>query len=320
MGSRCGQPVTSLVSIIVATYRREQVLCNTLNYLLAQDYPNCELIVVDQSPRHEPATLEHLQRLRSSLRYLKLEEANLPAARNYAVRHSRGDIIVFFDDDVVVQPDCISCLVKTYADPDVWSATGFVLGAGESDLDVYRRHFGPGVRREDVARRPTFRSDRFIGCFMSFRRQIFDRVGYFDEWLGTQPMAAGEDIDFCRRLLQAGFGVHLNPAILVRHLAAMRGGCDRRSLDALVVHREQARLNAYIVFKNRVYPGPLGWIHAFGRCYRQTVLVNSFLRPWRVLQHHAAMYEGFRDALRAKPGSVQPETALAGMEEGSGRC
>ncbi len=288
-----------LVSIIVPTYRRDRVLCETLDSLLAQDYPHCEVLVADQSPNHEPATLAYLQQVRDRIRYLQLAQANLPAARNHAIRASCGAIVVFFDDDVLVPPDTISRLVETYAEPRVWSATGFVPGPGESELDLYRRYFGPEVQPDQVRSIPPFRCDHFIGCFMSFRREVFARIGYFDEWLGTQTMAAGEDKDFCRRIVQAGLGVHLNPAIVVRHLAAPSGGCNRRSLDPDQVRREQMRLNAYTIFKTRAHPGLLGWLLAFLRCYRETVLANVCLRPHLLLRHHWALYAGFRNAIRA---------------------
>ena len=57
-------------SVVVPTYQREQVLCDTIAYLLDLSYPHYELIVVDQTPLHEPQTEQFLQQVMPRIRYI----------------------------------------------------------------------------------------------------------------------------------------------------------------------------------------------------------------------------------------------------------
>src|SRR4051812_14020232 len=223
------------VSIIVATYRREDLLRSTLQQLLDQDYPRYEPIVADQSSDHEQETSDFLIQNAARIRYFRLEQPNLPAARNFAIQRAAGDIIAFVDDDMIVPRDCVSKLVEAYRNEEVWGATGFTLGHAEADERNQRAH-EKRVASGRTSVNELIRVKHFNGCLMSFRREIFERVGYFDEWMGSQPMAAGEDSEFCYRATSAGLGLWLNPALVTQHLVGKRGGCGRRELDSTRVH------------------------------------------------------------------------------------
>src|SRR5580692_10403723 len=136
-----------LVSIIVPTYQREKLLCETIGYLLAQDYPNRELLIVDQSSNHEPATARYLDSIAAQVRYFHLAQPNLPAARNFGIRQSRGEIIFFFDADLVIPPNTVSQLVPSYSNSDVWGLTGLVVSSSDPDREI-RSAYGKFVRQE----------------------------------------------------------------------------------------------------------------------------------------------------------------------------
>jgi glycosyltransferase involved in cell wall biosynthesis len=91
-----------LISVVIPTYGREQALVDSINDVLKQDYADFEVIVVDQTVRHEPDTDRFLAAMVAAgkIQLYQLDWASLPGARNYAVRRAKGDIIVFLDDDV----------------------------------------------------------------------------------------------------------------------------------------------------------------------------------------------------------------------------
>jgi glycosyltransferase involved in cell wall biosynthesis len=95
-----------LISVIIPTYQREAVLCASVDEALRQDYPNFEVLVVDQTQQHEPDTEQHLQHLADvgKVQWYRVDWASLPAARNYGVSKAKGDIILFIDDDVELPP------------------------------------------------------------------------------------------------------------------------------------------------------------------------------------------------------------------------
>jgi len=313
--------VTRSDSIIVPTYNRERLLRETLAQLLLQDYPAFELLLIDQTATHQPETEKFLADHADQVRRFHLEQANLPAARNFGIRQSSGEIVIFFDDDMVVPKDAVSKLVETYSDGQVWGATGFTLGCAEQDADKYRAYDRFVRTRDDFACRQRIRVDSFIGCLMSFRRSLFERVGYFDEWLGTQPMAAGEDAEFCRRATLATRGLYLNPSLTTRHLEGQEGGCGRRMRDPEQVRLNQLHVHTYAVLKNPAYGGAIGRIHSQFECYRSHLLNRGSL---------AGGFAGFRRrfsevtrALRQSKNALAPRAAdrrLTSTEPGAARA
>src|SRR6266700_4320514 len=96
------------VSVIVPTYNRNNRLRQTLEHVLRQDYPRFEVVVVDQSEDHDHETAAYLSSISEQIRYCPLQVPNLPAARNVGISQSRGDIVVFFDDDLDIPRDTLS--------------------------------------------------------------------------------------------------------------------------------------------------------------------------------------------------------------------
>jgi glycosyltransferase involved in cell wall biosynthesis len=266
------------ISVVVATYNRDRPLCDTLSCLLAQDYKNYELIVVDQSQRHDPSTTQYLRAHAARICWLRFGPPNLPAARNFGVRSSTGEIIVFCDDDMVLSRDALSSLAFAYSDSAVWGATGFAVSPGMSEDEKIASYAKSPQTRLLLARgEPLVRISECIGCLMSFRRELFDKIGYFDEWLGTQPMGAGEDAEFTTRMHSRGYPLFLVTNLTVTHLGAKQGGCERRTLAPEVVNRAQLRATAYCYLKNRRYPNFIGWVNALWRCHRAFVLNREVL-------------------------------------------
>ncbi|MEO0844615.1 MAG: glycosyltransferase family A protein, partial [Cyanobacteria bacterium J06643_5] len=95
-----------LISVIIPTYGREEALRDSIVDVLKQDYANYEVLVVDQTPKHKPEVEAYLKEQADSgkIQWYRLDWASLPGARNYAVRRSAGEIILFIDDDVLLEP------------------------------------------------------------------------------------------------------------------------------------------------------------------------------------------------------------------------
>lgn len=97
-----------LVSIIMATYNRADLIVETLRSISAQSYSNWECIIIDDGGSDTTeeviaATLKQDQRFK----YLKRTSSHkkgLPGCRNYGLEIAQGDYIIFFDDDDIVHP------------------------------------------------------------------------------------------------------------------------------------------------------------------------------------------------------------------------
>lgn len=226
------------ISVIIPTYNREKVLRETLADVLQQDYPDFEVMVVDQTPTHEPETDAYLQSLAESdrIQWLRLDWASLPGARNYAVRRSQGAIILFLDDDVQLPPGFLHAHARNYLDnPEIGAIAGRVFdrmkladsGGGLTIEDLPPEAMDPGIAWYYIDLVHTIKPQQVLsvrGCNMSFRREIFDKYGlHFDERF--RGSAVREESDFCLRLRQTGYKIWYEPDAHLIHLGEETGGC-----------------------------------------------------------------------------------------------
>lgn len=226
------------ISVIIPTYNREKVLRETLADVLQQDYPDFEVLVVDQTATHEPETDAYLQTLAESdrIQWLRLDWASLPGARNYAVRRSQGAIILFLDDDVQLPPGFLQAHARNYLDqPEIGAIAGRVFdrmkladsGGGLTIEDLPPEAMDPGIAWYYIDLVHTIKPQQVLsvrGCNMSFRREIFDKYGlHFDERF--RGSAVREESDFCLRLRQTGYKIWYEPDAHLIHLGEETGGC-----------------------------------------------------------------------------------------------
>ena len=97
-----------LISIGVSTYNRKDYLKLSLDSLLAQTYPNCEIIVVDDGS--VDGTGEMVQACYPQVRYVYQTNAGDAAAKNHAAQLAQGEYIVFNDSDDLFLPDAVERL------------------------------------------------------------------------------------------------------------------------------------------------------------------------------------------------------------------
>jgi GT2 family glycosyltransferase len=154
----------------------------------------------------------------------------LSAARNAGIHQSRGDIVAFTDDDVVVHPRWLGALRDAFREPEVMAVTGLVLPA---ELETRAQYIFQtdalgwtwGYRSVEFNRTfveltkplgiPAWRLG--AGANMAFRRIVFDRVGLFDERLGAGASGCSEDSELWYRLLAEDHICRYDPAAVVFH-------------------------------------------------------------------------------------------------------
>jgi GT2 family glycosyltransferase len=226
-----------IISVIIPTYQREAVLCDTLASVLAQDYPTYDVIVVDQTQTHLPDTqtcLEQLQRSGSITLY-RVPWASLPAARNLGIEQSAGDVVLFIDDDVVLPTGYLYAHAQVFQQrPDVGAVAGRVFDrmklAENQDLAIEYlppEAMDPGIAWYHIDLVHTTQPQQVLtarGCNMSFRRDLFTRHGLrFDERF--QGSAVREESDFCLHIRKTGYIIWYEPAAHLVHLGEETGGC-----------------------------------------------------------------------------------------------
>jgi GT2 family glycosyltransferase len=216
------------VSAIVPTLGREEPLCETLSSLFNQDYPNFEIVVVDQTPSHSSHTRQFLEQNASRLRYIRLAEPCLADALNTGIVHAQGDIIVLLDDDVIASQHLVSAHVAAYTDESIGGVAGQILKVGQDSSSVLNpgmidrkmniwRHFDSNTST-DVQHAP--------GANFSIRRELLFRAGLVEPRFRKNAMRWETDLSL--RLRHLGFRIRFEPSASLVHVAAPKGGCQNR--------------------------------------------------------------------------------------------
>ncbi len=194
------------VSVIVPAYNEAANIEATVRSLLANDYPNVEVIVVDDGS--SDGTAEIVRRLRlPSVYVVEQENAGKPTALNTGVMFARGDILVMVDGDTVFEPDAIGELVQPLADPAVGAVSGNTKVANRGGLLGRWQHleyvigFNLDRRMFDILQcMPTV-----PGAIGAFRREAVVDVG------GVSTQTLAEDTDFTMAIIRAGWRVVYAP-------------------------------------------------------------------------------------------------------------
>lgn len=204
------------VSVLLCTRNRPQDIVHALPTVLQNDFPDFEVIVVDQSDGGETADMiRAYQAAHPNLRYVPTETRGLSVARNLAVSHASGEIIVFTDDDCETPSGWVSEIVRVFAENPSF---GLIFGQVRmredlGDVAVPCLHFD--------TRRILKRGEIFgMGANMAFRRSVWEQVGVYDTTLGAGGVfPGGEDFDFSYRAQRLGITVVAEPSVLLIHRA-----------------------------------------------------------------------------------------------------
>jgi GT2 family glycosyltransferase len=216
------------VAVVIPTYGREQVLLDTVRACLDQKPPPGEIIVVDQTPRHEPRTEEFLRSWSESgqVRLIRRDKPSQPAAANCALLAAARPLVLFLDDDIVPAGDLVERHALAHGDTDVWAVVGQILQPGQEPVEYVPAAPDGRLRTHLDFRFNSSRRCRIENCMsgnVSVRREKALAVGGFDENF-RYTVAYRFDTEFGRRICRHGGKILFEPTATLRHLRASRGG------------------------------------------------------------------------------------------------
>jgi GT2 family glycosyltransferase len=225
------------LAIVIPTYQREEVLLDTLHYVLELSPAADEIVVVDQTgshPRHVEETLVSLEEKRV-IRRVRLSGPSIPRAMNVGLVEAESELVLFLDDDLVPGEGLIAAHVQAHKDGNNLVA-GQVLQPGETACSA------------EAAFPFQFNSTRkryiteFMGGNFSIKRALALELGGFDE--NFVRVAYRFEAEFADRALAAGEKILFDPAAGIRHLKAARGG-TRSYGEHLTTIRPDHAVGAY---------------------------------------------------------------------------
>jgi cellulose synthase/poly-beta-1,6-N-acetylglucosamine synthase-like glycosyltransferase/peptidoglycan/xylan/chitin deacetylase (PgdA/CDA1 family) len=194
------------VSVVVPAYNEELGIAATVASLAGSDYPDLDIVVVDDGSTDSTADTVRALGL-ANVRVIRQANAGKPAALNTGIAAARHDILVLVDGDTVFEPDALRALVAPFADPSVGAVSGNTKVGNRKGLLGRWQHieyvigFNLDRRMFDVLRcMPTV-----PGAIGAFRRRTLAEVG------GVSSDTLAEDTDLTMAICRAGWRVVFAP-------------------------------------------------------------------------------------------------------------
>jgi biofilm PGA synthesis N-glycosyltransferase PgaC len=252
-----------LVSIIVPAYNEEKVIANCVESILASDYRNIEVVLVDDGSTDN--TYMVMQRYQHLPRVIALTKPNggKASALNHGYNHSHGEILMFVDADGIFTRSTINEMLAVFTSEKVGAVCGndapVNLDRLQTRLMCLQTHVGTGFVRRALAQ---------INCLLivsgnigAFRRSVLEKTnpsdgiplhqGIAHAWEGRSngPFRSGfigEDLELTWRVHRAGYQVKFAPQAIVlaevpstiKNLWKQRVRWARGLLQTVSLHRD----------------------------------------------------------------------------------
>ena len=243
------------VSVVVCSFNGARTIETCLQGLIRLDYPDVEVVVVDDGSTDGTATIAG----RYDVRLVQTPNRGLSAARNTGAQAATGEIIAYIDDDASADPHWLRYLVATLLERGHAAAGGpnILIGRdGTVAACVARAPGGPTpVLRTDTE------ADHVPGCNLAIRASCLNDIGGFDH----RFRAAGDDVDLCWRIAQRGWTIGFSPSAVVWHQArhSLRGYWRQQRgygvAEALLEKKWPERYNTVGHLRWSVYGSDAGW-------------------------------------------------------------
>ena len=224
-----------LVSTIIPTYNRADLVCDAIDSVLGQTYPHVEVIVVDDGSTD--TTLETLGRYGNKIQVIQQANAGPSAARNRGIKAAKGEIIAFLDSDDLWLPTKLQRQVAILmrADKSVPCCLCNAIMRGDDgeqrffDMALLKPRYYEGLWL-NVAE---VLSSRFVffNQAVAIRREALDKVGLFDESLLFM-----EDHDIALRMALMGPWTYINEPLVIWRGGSENSLCEQAKKDTIGYH------------------------------------------------------------------------------------
>ncbi len=281
------------VSVVVCAYNAERTIDRCLASLAALNYPDYEVIVVNDGSRDR--TLEIAEGY-GFCRIISQPNKGLSVARNVGAEAAAGEIVAYTDSDCVADPDWLSYLVAKMEASNLAACGGPNFPPPEDALVPAVVAVAPGgpthvLVSDEVA-------EHIAGCNMAFAREALLRLGGFD------PIyrAAGDDVDICWRFQDAGYVIGFSPAAVVWHF--------RRNTVSAYFNQQRGygKAEALVYAKHPFRFNLLGQAKWLGRIYGD--LSASLLLSRRPVIYSGVFGRGLFQTMYEPPSSLAASLPL----------
>lgn len=240
-------------SLIIPTYNRLSSLIEALEAVAHQSFPaDCfEVIIVDDGSTDGTEKITE-RRYPFALRYANQTNQGDASARNFGAQIAQGEILIFIDDDIIIEPGYIEGIVKEHSGLQNTIILATIHNQIEDSFIPFQYWMGQISNSEDNLH-PTF--DKLCSNSMSIRRESYFHIGMMQS-LGFPGSDIWCDVDFAYRADKLGYNFRRCPSAICFHK-------DHNILDR-TIYQERLKIAAYrssLLFKK--YPTMIDRIPMF---------------------------------------------------------
>jgi GT2 family glycosyltransferase len=253
------------VTVVVCTHNGGRTLFQCLRGLQYLDYPNFEVIVVDDGSTDNSAEIAG----KFDVRLIRTPNLGLSSARNTGWEEATGELVAYIDDDAYPDPHWLRYLARSFQKSSHSAIGGPNVpppGDGLTAECIANSPGGPThvLLSDDIA-------EHIPGCNMAFRRDCLRSLGGFD----PQFRVAGDDVDICWRVQERGWTIGFSPAALVWHhrrgslKAYWKQQIGYGKAEALLEKKWPEKYNAagHVTWSGRVYGKGVSELFGCSRIY-----------------------------------------------------
>ena len=295
-----------LVSVIVPCYNYAGYVDETLRSVLSQDYPNFELIVVDDGSTDnsvqviERTLAANQDGLAQRVEFIRQENAGVSAALNTGLAQARGDFIATFDADDIMPPHRLSVQMAYLREhPEVGCLGGVAVRIDEQGELLPKKDKKRSVRRYDFSQ--ALSAALVVGGNIAvYRRDAVDMAGRYDAAIKIQ------DFQMTLKVAKAGFFVDILPDTVTlyrKHEGSLSKNYKaeyRYGLDVIAPYAEHPQ---YESAKARLVTKALRMAVIYDKSYGWKLLRQVPLRQW-----DKQLLKRLRHLILKKEISAPPET------------
>ena len=219
-----------MLSLIVCTYNRDKYLYGALQRIAENGYPVDAYEIVLVNNMSTDNTESECQRFQNDypdidFRYFLETQQGLSFARNRGIQESRGDTLVFLDDDSYIQPNYLINLqhqLEVCPDADAFGGKidpVFESGEAPKWLSKWNYSWVSAIDMGDNVCQ--FKGKAFpIGANMGIKKAMLSKIGVFNTELGRSKknLMGGEEKDLFERIRQQGGSIYYFPDVAVQHV------------------------------------------------------------------------------------------------------
>ena len=238
-------------SVVVCTRNGAKTLRECLVGLLELDYPDFEVVVVDDGSTDDTAAIASA----FPVRVITSGGQGLSDARNRGLQASTGEIVAYLDDDAHPDPHWLTHIATTLSTTEHAGVGGPNIAPADAGFVARCVDRAPGLPTHVLIDDRV--AEHIPGCNMAFRRDRLEAIGGFD----TQFRTAGDDVDVCWRLQERGWTLGFNAGAVAFHHRrdSVRGYLRQQfgygKAEALLERKWPEKYNAagHLTWRGRVY-------------------------------------------------------------------